>query len=460
MAEPPFDDPTLADRLHAAAATRGVPPLSVIRRTARHRRQRQWALGGFAVAAALGVGVAAVAPALDGKPDAVRVLDEQPPAEEATAPLLPADSAEPASPQAVLPTAADLGPEWRAVPGSGPTLAEVCRPAADGVPGPDDAARLTLTDGRTVIDVSAWRSSDDEARAVAEVLRGGGYRPSPLGCALTHRVTDISPGPTTRAPQDRGTDVATRVEHVRPDGFVVRTELVVAVQRGPLLAMAVARADGGLFTPTGASDPQSVGFQVRELLLDRACGEPGRPGCEGPADLGAGLLSPATLGPAWDVGRPDPADLPEQDPSLFCNGPGSGFGFSPPTQLSDRAFTGPGGATAWQALLAPLGEQDADGLHDAARGQGGGTLRGCSEQATRTSEVLVDENGEGSWRHAVRLTERLSSGESASALLMGVRRGPVGGLLTVYERGTAVDAQSLLADLTTGVCAVPSAAGC
>lgn len=376
-------------------------------------------------------------------------------AEPAPSTVLPAAGSAPAAePGELLPDPADIGDSWQVV-AEAPPAAAGCSRAGSRLPVPETAERRVLSDGAVFAEVAAWSTTDADAAAVADAVRSGAYDPPQAPCTLTPRVVDFAMGPTEEPgvvlEDDRAAEPLVRVEHVDAAEQVAATEFALAVQRGPVVAVAVLHG-GGPFTQHDAA------FAVHRAVIEGACAEPARPGCEGPEGVGRGLLAPAALGLDWSVGRPD---LPSaEDSSLFCNGVG-GYGWSGAIEHASRAFRGPDGSTAFQGVLGGVDEQLSGDLREAAADRGAHTSRGCREEPERVEEMLVDEidAAAGTWARAMRVTETLASGESATALVAGVARGPAVGMLTVRDDGS-VDVDAVLAAVRTGVCAVPTATGC
>ena len=225
-----------------------------------------------------------------------------------------------------------------------------------------------------------------------------------------------------------------------PAGTRRRPFVVTLPRSGPLAAALVTAA-----FLAGCGDGSAV----------EAGGAPSTP----PPATRSGLLAPAALGQGWMTGQP--SGPPRPDSALFCNGVG-GYGFSPPVEHVARSFTGPAGATAHQGVLTRVDEETAAGLREAAADRGVGTARLCRETPERDEQAITDvvDEAAGTWERATRVTETLASGESATALLVGVRRGPVVGMLTARDDGSPLDAEAALTALRAAVCGVPNASGC
>lgn len=368
--------------------------------------------------------------------------------------LLPAGAAPAADPADLLPEPADLGDGWRLAAQAPPPAADGCSRAGSTLQIPATAVRAVFTDGSVFADVAAWSSTDADAAATAAL--SGAYEPPQPPCALTPRLSDIPMGPTVEPgstlDDDRAADALVRVEHVAAGEQVVTTEFLVAVQRGPLVA--VAHLFGGV--PHGQ---HTATFNLHQATVASACAEAARPGCEGPEAVGAGLLSPAVLGVGWTAGV---APVPERRSSLFCNGVG-GYGYSGGSiNSARRQFSGPGDATAFQGILSSVDAATSAELRIAAADKGAHTAMACAEGPERAEEMLVDEADEqaGTWERLFRVTETLASGESATAMIVGVGRGPVVGLLTVRDDEAPIDGTAMLDALRAGVCAVQTSTGC
>lgn len=370
--------------------------------------------------------------------------------------LLPAGTAPAADPAELLPEPADLGETWRLAEQAPPPASDGCSRAGSALAIPETAVRRVLTDGTVFADVAAWSSTDADAAATATAVRAGAFAPPQPPCERTPRAVEIPMGPTVEPgsslDDDRAADALVRVEHVAAGEQVAATEFLVAVQRGPVIV--VAHLFGGV--PHGQ---HTATFAAHQAAVGAACAEAARPGCEGPATVGAGLLAPAALGPGWTAGM---APVPQRRSSLFCNGVG-GYGYSGGTiNSAARQFSGPGDATAFQGILSNVDAATSAELRMAAADKGAHTSMACSEVPKRAEEMLVDEVDEqaGTWERLFRVTETLVSGESATALIVGVGRGPVVGLLTIRDDGAPVDETSMLEAVRTGACAVPTATGC
>jgi hypothetical protein len=370
--------------------------------------------------------------------------------------LLPAGSAPAAVPAEILPGPADLGETWRLAEQAPPAALDGCSRAGSALAIPESAVRRVLTDGTVFAEVAAWSSTDADAASATTAVRGGAFEPPQPPCELTPRVVEIPMGPTVEPgstlDDDRAADALVRVEHVSAGGQVAATEFLVAVQRGPVVV--VTHLYGG--APHGQ---HTAAFAAHQASVAAACAEAARPGCEGPATVGAGLLAPAVLGPGWTAGM---AVVPPRRSSLFCNGVG-GYGYSGTSiNSARRQFSGPGDASAFQGILSNVDPATSAELRMAAADKGAHTSMACAEVPERTEEMLVDEVDEqaGTWDRLFRVTETLASGESATALLVGVGRGAVVGLLTVRDDGAPVDGTAMLEAVRTGVCAVPTSTGC
>lgn len=370
--------------------------------------------------------------------------------------LLPAGSAPAAQLPELLPDPADLGESWRPSEQPVPPASSGCSRAGSTLAIPDAAVRSTFTEGMIFAEVAAWSSADADAAATTTAVRTGAFEPPQPPCALTPRVVDIPMGPTAEAgtslDDDRASDALVRVEHVAAGEQVVQTEFLVAVQRGPVVF--VAHLFGGV--PHGQ---HTATFNLYRATVAAACAEAARPGCEGPETVGAGLLSPSALGPGWTAGM---APVPPRRSSLFCNGVG-GYGYSGTSiNSAGRQFSGPGNDTAFQGILSNVDAASSAELRMAAADQGFHTSMGCAEVPNRAEEMLVDvvDDQAGTWERLFRVTETLVSGESATAMIAGVGRGPVVGLLTVRDDASPVNEMAMLAAVRAGVCAVPTATGC